>query len=254
MAENRNGSLEVMRSFPLNRNSTVPLYTQLAHHVEQAIEEGTLPPGSLLLNEPELAEALDLSKPTIRRAMQSLADKGLVMRRRGIGTRVAQSRLRQPRELTSLYDDLAHRGQTPSTEVLTFSMHPASPRIAELLAIDEGDEVLELVRLRLGDAQPIAVLSSFLPAWAVGFGEEELVSRGLYDLLRGQGITLRSAHQVIGARLASAAEATPLRELPGAPLLTVERVTYDDQGRVVEFGHHMYAASRYSFEIDLLTG
>jgi DNA-binding GntR family transcriptional regulator len=251
VAKTANASLEVMRSFSLDRNGTVPVHSQLAQQLEQAIDQGALPPGTLLLNEVDLAEALDLSRPTIRRAIQSLAQKGLVVRRRGIGTRVVHPKT--PHEVTSLYDDLARNGQKPSTEVLTFSMHPASQRIAELLAIDVGDEVLELKRLRFADSERIAVLTSFLPAWVVGFGEEDLATRGLSDLIRNQGITVHSAHQMIGARTASPEESMMLEEPLGAPLLTMEKVTFDDHGKVVEFGDHLYAASRYTLEIDLLT-
>jgi len=70
-----------MRSLSLDRTSPVPLYFQVAQHLEQAIDQGELPPGSLLLNEVDFAEALSLSRPTMRRAIQSLADKGLVVRR-----------------------------------------------------------------------------------------------------------------------------------------------------------------------------
>lgn len=253
VAKTEHPSLAVMRSFSLNPNSTTPLYTQLAQQLEQAIDQGTLAHGTLLLGELELAEALDLSQPTIRRAIQSLAQKGLVVRRRGIGTRVVQPQMRRPLEVASLYDDLARSGQDPSTEVLSFTMQPASQRIAELLAIDEGDEVLQVVRLRLAGSEPIAVLTNFLPAWVVQFSEADLVARGLYDLIRGCGTILRSANQMIGARTASPEEAMTLNEPLGAALLTMERVTLDDQGRVVEFGHHLYAASRYNLEFDLTT-
>jgi len=242
-----------MRSFSLDPHSTTPLYTQLARQLEQAIGEGTLPHGSLLLSEDELAEALDLSKPTIRRAIQSLAQRGLVVRRRGIGTRVVQPQAGPRLEVTSLHDDLARTGREPSTEVLSFTMSPASPRIAELLGIDTGEEVLNVVRLRSADSQPIAVLTNFLPASVVHFGEEDLTTRGLYDLLRSGGTVLHSANQMIGARTATPEDSMRLHEPLGAPVLTMERVTLDENGSVVEFGHHVYAASRYTFEIDLHT-
>ena len=242
-----------MRAFSLNPNSTVPLHSQLSQQLEQAIDDGSLPHGTLLLNEVELAEALELSQPTIRRAIQSLAQKGLVVRRRGIGTRITHPDMRGRLEVTSLHDDLARSGREPSTEVLSFTMHEASARIAELLGIDAGDEVLEVVRLRRADSHPIAMLTNFLPASIVDFGEEDLATSGLYDLLRGRGITLHSANQMIGARTASPEESMMLEEPLGAALLTMERVTMDDNGTVVEFGHHLYAASRYTFEIDLLT-
>lgn len=244
--------LEVMRSFALDRSSPVPLYFQVSQGLEQAIASGALPPGTLLLNEVDLAEALNLSRPTMRRAMQTLVTKGLVVRRRGVGTRVTQAKMRRPLELTSLYDDLASSGQTPTTSVLSFTALEATPELAVKLGISEGDEASELVRLRSARGEPIAKMTNYLPATVVRFDEQDLIARGLYDLIRAQGITLHSATQTIGARTATAAEARLLNEPRGAALLTMERLTYDDHGAVVELGTHVYAASRYSFEISLL--
>jgi len=247
-------SLEVMRSFTIDRTSPVPLYFQVAQHLEQAIDDGRLAPGTLLLNEIDLADSLKLSRPTMRRAMQSLVEKGLVVRRRGIGTRVVRPKMRRPLELTSLYDDLTRSGQAPTTTVLSFELVPATAEVAEKLQIDEGAEVLELVRLRSARDEPIAKMTNFLPATLVSFTADELSERGLYDLLRAAGIALHSAVQTVGARTATAADAKLLDEPRGAALLTMERVTYDDHGKVVEYGTHIYSASRYSFETSLLTG
>jgi DNA-binding transcriptional regulator YhcF (GntR family) len=90
----------------LDRASPIPLYFQVASHLEQAIESGRLGPGTRFDNEVDLADQLGLSRPTMRRAMQHLVDKGLLVRRRGIGTRVVSAKVRRSLELTSLHDDL----------------------------------------------------------------------------------------------------------------------------------------------------
>jgi len=237
----------------IDRNSPIPLYFQVAQHLENAISSGELPIGSLLPNEVDLAQSLGLSRPTMRRAMQHLVDKGLVTRRRGIGTRVVQPKLRRPLELTSLYDDLAQAGRAPTTEVLSFTTVDASGEVAERLEVPEGTSVLELVRLRKADGKPIAKLTNYLPDRVARFSESELGTHGLYELIRSQGVTLHSATQTLGARTATAAEARLLEEPRGAALVTAQRVTYDDLGNAVEFGNHIYASSRYTFEINLLT-
>ena len=81
---------------------------------------------------------------------------------------------------------------------------------------------------------------------------EELADRGLYQYLRGQGVHLRVAHQRIGARLARAEEARLLDEPRGSALLTMQRTAFDDQGLPVEYGRHVYRASRYDFETTLV--
>jgi GntR family transcriptional regulator len=246
-------SLDALGSFTLDRSSPVPLYFQVAQHLEQAIDSGALPPGTLLLNEIALADALKLSRPTMRRAMQTLVDRGLVVRRRGIGTRVVQPKMRRPLELTSLHDDLRRAGQVPRTRVLSFKWVRATADISRKLMLERGDDVLELVRLRSARNKPIAMMTNYVPANIVGFTADDLVARGLYDLVREQGITLHSAHQSVGARTATPVEAKLLHEARGSALLTMQRAAYDDHGRVVEYGSHLYAASRYSFEINLLS-
>jgi DNA-binding GntR family transcriptional regulator len=237
----------------LDRTSPIPLYFQVARHLEQAIETGQVPPGTRLDNEIELAEQLGLSRPTLRRAMQYLVDKGLLVRRRGIGTRVVQRKVRRPLELSSLFDDLAGSGQRPATQVLTNDVIPAPVDVAEALALAEGTPVIKLVRLRSASEQPIAQLCNYLPVDLAELTTEALVERGLYQLIRAAGVQLHAAVQTIGARTATATEARMLGESRGAAVLTMQRLTYDDHGRAVEYGTHIYAASRYSFELSLLS-
>jgi len=239
--------------FVVDRSSPVPLYFQVAQHLEDAIHTGAIPTGTLFQNEVDLAASLGLSRPTMRRAMQHLVDKGLVVRRRGIGTRVVQPKLRRPLELTSLHDDLARAGRKPTTETLSFETVEATDDVAERLEVPEGTPVLELVRLRRADGEPIAKLTNYLPERVVAFDEDDLGEHGLYELIRRQGVTLHSATQTLGARTATAAEARLLEEPRGGALVTAQRVTYDDHGIAVEYGSHIYAASRYTFEINLLT-
>jgi DNA-binding GntR family transcriptional regulator len=241
----------------LDRLSPIPLYFQVAQHLERAIESGRLPPGTQLDNEMDLSEQLGLSRPTVRRAMQYLVDKGLIVRRRGIGTRVVQPKVRRPLELSSLYDDLATSGQDPRSEVL--SLGPATPaaEVASALGLGETDQVLEVVRLRHAGGRPLAWMHNYLPTSIPLVVErltrEALEADGLYRLLRTLGVRLHTATQTVGARTASAQEARLLGEPRGAALLTMQRIAYDDHGRPAEFGTHLYAASRYSFEITLLT-
>ena len=104
----------------VDRNSPVPLYFQVAQHLEHLIESGELAPGTRLENEIDLADRLRLSRPTMRRAIEYLVDKGLLVRKRGVGTQVVHARVRRQVELSSLYDDLDRAHRQPRTEVLSF--------------------------------------------------------------------------------------------------------------------------------------
>src|SRR4051812_19374934 len=102
----------------LDRSGPIPLYYQVASELEKAIQDGTLNPGARLENELALSQRLGLSRPTVRRAIQELVDKGLLVRRRGVGTQIVQGKVTRSVELTSLYEDLERAGQAPRTRLL----------------------------------------------------------------------------------------------------------------------------------------
>jgi GntR family transcriptional regulator len=243
---------DLLGLFRTDRTSPIPLYFQMAKRLEEAIESGDLPPGTRFANEVQLAEDLDISRPTVRRAMEYLVNRGLLVRRRGIGTEVVKPRVRRPLELTSLYDDLLSTGQHPATVVLLNEQIEAPADVAASLGVPEGTLVIKLIRLRSASGQPVARLTNYVPARLVNLNAELLEEHGLYQLLRAAGVSLHAATQSIGARRATVEEARSLDEPRGAALLTMERVVYDIHGAAVEFGTHIYAASRFSFELSLL--
>src|SRR6185437_1950175 len=151
-------------SIPVDRTSPVPLYFQVAQRLERAIESGELPQGAQLDNEIQLAEQLGLSRPTMRRAMQYLVDKGLLVRKRGIGTQVVRAKVKRPVELSSLWDDLAGSGQEPTTTVLSNVVEPAAGEVARRLGVSDGTPVIALERLRYAKSEPLARLRNYLPA------------------------------------------------------------------------------------------
>jgi GntR family transcriptional regulator len=242
----------VTRLISIDRSSPVPLYFQIAEQLRHAMESGDLTPGTRLATEIDLAKHLGVSRPTMRKAMEHLLGKGLVVRQRGVGTRVVSPKVLRCLELSSLYDDLQNSGQQPTTEVLSNSIESASAEIASVLAVAEGSPVLTIVRVRSARDQPIAKMTNYLPAHRLTVTTQELQAHGLYQLMRLAGITLHSAIQVIGARTATATEARLLGERKGAALLTMQRTAFDDRRAIVEYGNHIYYAARYSFEMSLL--
>ncbi|GAA3411003.1 GntR family transcriptional regulator [Streptosporangium vulgare] len=236
----------------LDRSSPVPLYFQVAERIAEAIQTGELLPGARLDNEIQLADQLGLSRPTIRQAIQYLVDKGLLVRKRGVGTQVVHGQVKRAVELTSLYDDLRRAGQKPMTQVLSIDTVAAEESIAEALGVAPGAAVLRLERLRYALGEPLALLHNWLPLGLTPLTAETLESRGLYELLRLSGVRMRVANQRISARAATPAEARLLNERRACPLLTMVRTTYDDQGRAVEHGSHVYRASHYSLEVTLV--
>lgn len=239
-------------SLNVDRNSPVPLYYQLSQQIERAIERGQLKPGQRLDNEVDIADRHGLSRPTVRQAIQELVNKGLVVRRRGVGTQVVHSTVRRPVELSSLYDDLARASRDPRTQVLEVTDVTAATDVAVALGLPEGASVTYLRRLRYAGQEPLAVMQNWLPAGLVDLDRELLVGHGLYELLRRAGVDMRVAGQRIGARAATTTEGRLLGARKGSPLLTMERTAYDHSGRAVELGRHVYRADSYTFEITLV--
>jgi len=236
----------------LDRSSPVPLYFQIAEQLEGAIVSGALAPGDKIDNELDLAGRLGLSRPTVRQAIQVLVDKGMVVRKRGVGTQVVHGKVRRSVELTSLYDDLAAAGQDPRTEVLGLRRVEADEDVARELQLEPGAPVWSVERLRYIGDEPLALMHNLLPASLLDLDAIDLTRVGLYAALRDAGIWMRVAKQRIGSRRADARESRVLAERKGAPLLTMQRTAYDDAGRAVEYGEHAYRPDLYAFEITLV--
>jgi DNA-binding GntR family transcriptional regulator len=236
----------------LDRASSVPLYHQLADQMERAIRSGELVPGTEIGNEIRLAERFGVSRPTMRQAILQLVEKGLLVRRRGVGTHVVNAPIARALRLTSLFDDLTAAEQRPRTALLASDVVPAPDEVAKAMSIAPQQPVLHLLRLRYAGDQPLAIMENYLPRAVVDLSGADLSTTGLYQALRDRGVCLKVATQRIGARTGSAEECRLLAEPTGSPMLTMDRITHDDNARVIEYGSHLYRASRYEYSVTLV--
>ena len=232
----------------IDRLSPVPLYHQLAEQFSGAIATGQLQPGDAFENEVAVAKRLQLSRPTVRRAIAVLVDQGLLVRRRGLGTTVANRKVHRRFELTSLYDDLEREGREPRTTVLVmeFATHGQA---AAALDLPADTVLLRIERVRFAGDLPLAMLRNWLPPVHSHLTHDELEQHGLYAALRRKGVKPVVAHQSIGARMPTKAERQHL-EIRGAhPVLTMTRMAFDAGGTAVEYGDHVYRASDYTIDL-----
>jgi len=237
--------------FTIDRSSPVPLYYQLSQQLESAIAGGEMKPGDRIATEIEMAEKYGLSRPTVRQALSELVNKGLLVRRRGVGTQVVHGQVRRQLGLTSLYDDLTHGRRRPRTDVVAHEIVGPDAEVASALQISSTSQVLYLERVRFEGDEPLALMRNWLPVGLIDATAADLEKAGLYELLRGAGIHMRIARQRIGAKTATAKEGRLLGLRKSSPLLTMERTAFDDAGRPVEFGLHAYRADSYTFETTL---
>jgi DNA-binding GntR family transcriptional regulator len=232
----------------IDRSSPVPLYHQLAEQLGQAIADGRLKPGDPFENEMAVAERLQLSRPTVRRAIQELVDQGLVVRRRGLGTTVANRKVHRKFQLSSLYDELVRDGRTPTTVVLDLS-EQTNERAAAGLDLPTDTPLLHVTRLRLADGIPLAFMQNWLPPAHRDLTHEELERDGLYASLRARGARPVVAQQFIGARMPTTTERNRLDMPRSQPVLTMLRTAFDASGQAIEFGDHCYRASDYTIDL-----
>lgn len=234
----------------LDRESSDPLYRQISQPLEELILSGTLPAGHLIEDEVSMAQRLNVSRPTARRALQDLVARGLLTRRRGAGTRVTPSHVRRSLSLTSLNEDLIKSGFKPRTQVVSYQVRLADDEEAALLHCEEGNEIVRIERLRLIDERPLAFMTNLLRV-AAAPSLTQLSQLGLYACLGEQGLRPVSAEQAVGARVANDLDAKRLAIASGAALLTMQRTAYDAGGAVIEYGTHIYNAALYSFQFNL---
>ncbi|WP_251451736.1 GntR family transcriptional regulator [Varibaculum prostatecancerukia] len=234
----------------LDHDSPIPLYHQISEPIKELILDGTIPAGAKLEDELSMASRLGVSRPTARRALQSLVELRLVVRKRAVGTIVAPKEIHRQVKLSSLYDDLKQTGQKPTTEVISYEEVSPDEDVAEDLHLDTDASVIKVVRLRLANGEPLALMTNYLPL-EVAPSEKELRSGGLYNAMRRHGHEVFSAQQTICARKARTEEAETLKEPRGAAILTLRRISYNQSGAPIEIGDHIYRASRYKFTISL---
>ncbi|MFG1709466.1 GntR family transcriptional regulator [Nonomuraea sp. M3C6] len=202
--------------------------------------------GDALPSESDLAQRFGVSRMTARQAMQNLAQEGLVNRRRGSGSYIAQLPLhRREGMLMSFTDDMRRRGMVASSRLLDATLRPATAGDLEALRLPEGSRVVAISRIRLADEVPIAVERAALPAECAGVLADDLESGSLHVSLHQRGWTPALARSWIGARVVTPAEARMLDMAARGALLIERRIIYDQDNQPFEHTETAYVAERY---------
>lgn len=222
-------------------------YQQIADALRDRVASGVYARGRVLPSESELSTEFDASRVTVRRALETLRDDGLLAARQGFGWFVASEPLRQPlRQLGTIEGHLADSGIDAQRRIIEFEFVTATGRVREALATDH---VLRVKRLNLADGEPFAVVTVWCPSeLGQNLSRRDVENSPFYELL---GVPLRGATQTIGADSISAADAALLGVPVGSPVLRCERLTTDVDGRPVLLSEHIFPAHRTEFVVEL---
>ena len=236
----------------LDAEDPVPLYEQLTSRLRSEIERGALAAGSALPPEPQLARMLGVSRQTVNVALTALARRGLLNRKRGTGTFVAEPFVEQP--LTGLYSfihTLESQGRLPGAILLGFQLI-ADDRASPLLAPDENELVYEIRRLRTVDGDPFAIETTYLPAdCGRKLSPDRLQHTPLYDMLEQCcGLVVTHANETLQPTTLDRAAAGLLGGRIGEPAFLVERTGFAGD-RAVELRLSLIRGDRYRLTVEL---
>jgi GntR family transcriptional regulator len=209
--------------------------------------------GDALPSERRLATDLGVSRPTLRAVIDELVREGLLLRRHGSGTYVAEPKIALPLTMTSFSEDMTRRGMRPGSRVVSFELQAAGAKLGQRLQISPVDEVWVITRLRLADDETMAIEWLHAPRRLLGdLRREELSDHSYYELLRERrGIIIASGVQTIEPTVTSPEEAELLGVPLHSPAFLFERTTTSEDGEVVEFVRSVYRGDRYRLVTEL---
>ncbi|MCA1801273.1 MAG: GntR family transcriptional regulator [Rhodothermaceae bacterium] len=232
----------------------IPRHSQISHWLRKKIEEAEYKPDEKLPSENELATMFDVSRVTIRRALQSLESDSVIYRCQGLGSFVSDNRT--PHNLVRLTDfneDMAKAGLDASSVVRDFKTVDAPVWLTSILGIGEGSKVLQIDRLRLGNGEPVAFDSTWLPIlYGQLLDKQQLQNTTIYKSLEeNYNIPIIRGCYRISAELADQQLADELKVELRSPLLLIDRTTFTIGEKPVYYQKRYYRSDRVMYEMTL---
>ncbi len=246
---------DIFAAVKLAGGTGAPLYLQLKKSIEDAVHRGVIGPGDALPSERDIAVMADVSRVTVRKAVQDLVKSGMLVQRHGSGTFVAPKveRVEQSLSLlTSFTEDIARRGLTSRSEWLDRGIYPPSPEEMMVLGLSSTDMVSRIWRLRIANDTPLAIERAALSSSVLP--DPLAVGTSLYQALEKTGARPVRAVQRISATNLGEADARLLDVPVGSAGLKIERISYLASGRVIEFTRSVYRGDTYDFVAELRLG
>jgi GntR family transcriptional regulator len=238
-----------MQDAPLEKGSQNPLYRQLMRRLKNDVAVGVYPAGGRIPSEQALCDRYGVSRVTVRKAMLDLVQEGLLVRRQGKGTFVADARLtRDLQHITSFSDACAGMGRTASSRVIELGRELARREDVERLCVSADAEVIQLCRLRLCDDEPVMVEYNRFPV-ACDFLEREPLTGSLYDLLRAHGLVPSRAIHDISLGHATPTVSRHLATSVGEALMILDETVFDQNDRPLHTSRQWIRGDKFTFRI-----
>ncbi len=235
----------------LIRENGTPLYLQLANQLRKQIEDGELKENECILTEKELSAKYNVSRITVRKAIEILSDEDLLTRKQGMGTFVTSKRLvRSLNTLMSFSQNCLQNGQKPEAKFISADIIDAMPNDIKYLNLQEGDKVIRIYRLRYCDSVPVMLEENHFSREFAFLLSGDL-NQPLFSTLADHNIILKSGTKKIGICYATQAEAELLDVKENEALLFMRDITLDVDGNPVFYGKNIINADRYTYMLQL---
>lgn len=236
----------------VDKSSRMPLYLQLMNILIDMIET-KLEENEQILSEREICEIYNVSRTTVRQAMDELEKKGYIYKIHGKGTFVSPRRMNQ--DLISFYsftEEMKKLGKNPSSEVTGFEIVQADEKISSIFRIDSGDLLYKVSRIRKADGLPMIYETTYLPFNRFkGINKEQLVENPMYDVLvKSFNTKITSAEEYFMPILTNKLESIYLDIKEGSPSLKIERFTYENDN-VIEYTLSVARGDKFKYRVKL---
>lgn len=232
----------------IETDSFVPYYQQIVDQVRALVKSQRLREGEVFHSEGEIAAVLGISKMPVRQAFQKLRAEGLLVVEKGKRPVIGSSQVPWNfQELRGFSEEMTRRGLVPSTRVLNLKRVAADAEISQALRVPVGEIVFALHRLRYVNDEPVALITSHIPAEHFpDLDKQNLDKLSLYYVFeKVYRCKLNWAEEEIGATTATEEQAQILETSPGAALLAVREITYDTRRIAIEHARSLLRADRY---------
>jgi GntR family transcriptional regulator len=236
----------------VDKQSPVPIYFQLEEMIKKQIDDESLKSGELIPSEREYADMYGISRMTVRQAITNLVNEGRLYRQKGKGTFVGEKKIeKQLRGIISFTEEMKSRGLKPGTRLVHFETRPADEKVASRLAVNIGDPVYQIERVRLADGVPMAFETAYLSANVVEGLTAEGAKGSLYEFVKSKlNLTISTATQQLVASVARESESELLEIQEGMPVLLIIRTSHLQDGTPLEYVHSVFRGDRYTFIVE----
>jgi GntR family transcriptional regulator len=236
----------------IDNHSFVPYYAQIVDHIRTQVKQGKLQEGQIFCSEGDIARVLGISKMPVRQAFQKLRSEGLLVIAKGKRPVIGSGRVPWNfQQLRGFSEEMRRRGLVPSAQLLALDKVEPALEVAQALKLTPGEQAYSVKRLRFVNTEPVAVVTSFLPARIfAGIEKQDLERQSLYQIFeRTYNRKLHWAEESIGAVVATSDIAKVLQAEPGSPLLLIKETTYDEQDIPIEYSISLLRGDRYTASV-----